>query len=96
MPPVKIQIAKPFKSLFRPARYKVFYGGRGAGKSWVFAQALVLMALQKTMRVLCARELQVSIADSVHKLLADTIGRMGLSSRFEITRQTIRSVTGTE
>lgn len=96
MPPVKIQIAKPFKSLFRPARYKVFYGGRGAGKSWVFAQALVLMALQKTMRVLCARELQVSISDSVHKLLSDTIERMGVASRFEITRQTIRSVNGTE
>ncbi len=96
MPPVKVQIAKPFKSLFQPARYKVFYGGRGAGKSWVFAQALVLMALQKTMRVLCARELQVSISDSVHKLLSDTIERMGVASRFEITRQTIRSVNGTE
>jgi phage terminase large subunit len=96
MPPVKVQIAKPFKSLFQPARYKIFYGGRGAGKSWVFAQALVLMALQKTMRVLCARELQVSISDSVHKLLSDTIERMGVASRFEITRQTIRSINGTE
>lgn len=93
---VKFQMAEPFEPLFQPARYKVFYGGRGSGKSWAYAQALILMAMQKPLRVLCARELQVSIADSVHKLLADTIDRMGLSSRFEITRQAIRSVTGTE
>lgn len=96
MPPINIQIAEPFEPLFRPARYKVFYGGRGGAKSWAFAQALIIQALQKPLRVLCARELQSSIADSVHKLLADTIERMGFLARFEITRQSIRAVNGTE
>lgn len=96
MPPVAIKIAKPFKLLFSPSRYKVFYGGRGGAKSWAFAQALVLLAMQKPLRVLCARELQVSIADSVHKLLADQIEALGLSARFEVTRQSIRSVNGSE
>ena len=36
---VKFQIAEPFEPLFQPARYKVFYGGRGGAKSWAFARA---------------------------------------------------------
>ena len=96
MQPVTLDIAEPFAPLFHPSRYKVFYGGRGGAKSWAFAQALVLLAMQKPLRILCARELQVSIADSVHKLLADIIERMGLGSRFEVTKQAIRSINGTE
>ena len=96
MPPVRLQIARPFKPLFMPSRYKVFYGGRGGAKSWAFAQVLLIEAIQRPIRVLCARELQVSIADSVHKLLADQIAALGLASRYEITRQSIRSVNGSE
>lgn len=97
MSDIQVEWARPFLPLIqKSARYKVYYGGRGAGKSWFFAQALLLLAMQKPLRVLCARELQVSIADSVHKLLADQIGALGLSSRFEVTRQAIRSVNGSE
>src|SRR5207342_1245038 len=55
--------------LFEPAPYKVGYGGRGATKSWGFARALLIAGTQRKLRILCARETQKSIRDSVHQLL---------------------------
>lgn len=78
------------------ARYKVAYGGRGSGKSWSAARCLILLALKSKIRVLCTRQLQTSIKDSVHKLLSDSISEMGLSSYFDITRDSIRSNNGSE
>ena len=75
-----VQVPQAFAELFLPRRYKVFYGGRGGGKSWAFADVLITVALKRRLRVLCARELQVSIKDSVHKLLSDRIEARGLSS----------------
>ena len=46
--------------LFEPARYKVAHGGRGSGKSWAFARALILMAAKKPLRILFGREVQKS------------------------------------
>ena len=84
------------KCLFRPesARYRVLYGGRGSGKSWGVARALLIKAAQKPTRVLCAREVQRTIADSVHRLIADQIALMGLEALFEITDNEIRCVNG--
>ncbi|MDY0308157.1 MAG: phage terminase large subunit, partial [Desulfovibrionaceae bacterium] len=64
--------------LFRPARYKVLHGGRGGAKSWGIARALIGLAHTKPLRILCAREFQNSIADSVHRLLDDQIHALGL------------------
>lgn len=75
--------------LFRPARYKVAYGGRGSSKSWSFARALIARAYSSKCRILCARELQTSISESVHQLLSDQIGLMGLGPWFEIRQQAI-------
>lgn len=85
-----------FEPLFKPARYKIFYGGRGGAKSWAFARALLLSSMQHKMRILCAREFQVSIADSVHKLLCDQIALLGWSEFFEITKTAITSRNGSE
>lgn len=82
--------------LFRPHRYKVAYGGRGGAKSWGFARALLIMGCQRPLRILCARELQISIQDSVHRLLSDQIHAMGLDGNYEIQQQTIRGTNGTE
>ncbi len=82
-------VGKAFKELFLPARYKVFWGGRAGAKSWSFARALVARAYTSQVRVLCAREYQVSIADSVHRLLVDQINEMGLAEWFEITQTSI-------
>ena len=50
----------------------------------------------KQLRVLCARELQVSIADSVHKLLADQIMLYGLDNFYEIQKTTIIGKNGSQ
>lgn len=96
MATTKVQIAKAFEPLFKPKRYKVFFGGRGAAKSWAFAQALLLKASSQPIRVLCTRELQDSIQESVHKLLSDTIDRLGLTGFFEIQQHTIRGINGSQ
>ena len=71
----EVEIPEKLWFLFEPHRYKVARGGRGSGKSWSFARALLVLGLAKKERILCAREIQNSIKDSVHKLLADQIWR---------------------
>lgn len=93
---VEIVFPPKFKGLFEPARYKVFYGGRGGGKSWQMARALILLSVARKRRVLCAREFQTSIADSVHRLLVDQIAALGLLPYFTMTDKTIVSATGSE
>ena len=77
-------------------RYIVYYGGRGSGKSMSIAIALVMLAATSRKRILCARELQNSITESVHKLVCDVIEMYGLQSEFVITNTSIRSKTGSE
>lgn len=94
---VDLCFPQKLQCLFMPFRYKILYGGRGGAKSWSIARALLLIARQKTVRILCAREIQKSLEESVHKLLKDQIGSMGLSGEFEITQSKIRCVvTGSE
>lgn len=82
--------------LFKPKRYKVAYGGRGGAKSWGFARALLILGFQRPLRILCAREIQKSIRDSVHKLLSDQIKAMGLESFYDVMQTEIRGRNGTE
>ena len=80
--------------LFQPHRYKVAYGGRGSGKSWGFARALLLQASNKPLRILCAREIQRSIRQSVHQLLTDQIQALGLGPFYEVLESEIRGING--
>ena len=80
--------------LFENHRYKVAYGGRGSGKSWGFARALLLQAANKPLRVLCAREVQRSIKNSVHQLLSDQIQALGLGQFYEVLESEIRGLNG--
>ena len=86
------KVARVFHPLLQPARYKGAHGGRGSGKSHFFAEDAVLAILQGK-RVLCVREVQRSIADSVKRLMEDKIGDMGLDAYFDITRDEIRCPT---
>ena len=81
--------------LMEKHRFKVYWGGRGAAKSWAYAAAIVLKGSKVPLRVLCTRELQKSIKDSVHRLLEDTINRLGLQSHYEILANEIRGRNGT-
>lgn len=82
--------------LSEKSRYKVAYGGRGSGKSWTVARCLILLSLKSKIRVLCTRQLQTSIRDSVHKLLSDSISLLKLDASFDITRDSIRCHNGSE
>jgi phage terminase large subunit len=88
--PVKLQC------LFEKSRYKCIFGGRGSAKSWSVARALLILGAKQVHRILCAREFQNSISQSVHKLLSDQIVEMGLIGFYEITQNSIRGANGTE
>lgn len=91
-----LQEGHPLHDLLRPARYKVYYGGRGGTKSWGFAEALIRRAAKEAILVLCTREKQNSIEDSVHRLLVNTIARLKLNAWFVVTKTSIRSKCGAE
>ena len=93
---LNIDIPSAFQFLFEPHRYKSARGGRGGGKSFSYADALLIIGAQRKIRVLCTRELQSTIADSVHKLLSDEIARLKLQDKYEIQRNTIKGINGTE
>lgn len=80
----------------QPARYKVLYGGRGSGKSWSVARLLLDFGTRSRIRVLCAREIMRTISESVHQLLRDQIGELGLSEFYTVTDTAIRGANGTE
>lgn len=93
---VNAEFPEKLEFLFKPARYKVAYGGRGGAKSWGIARALLILGAKSPLRILCAREYQTSIKDSVHKLLCDQIEALNLLSFYEITQASIRGKNGTE
>ena len=83
------------KVLFAPTRYKVLYGSRAGLKSWAAARALLLLGARRKLRILCAREFQQSIKESVHELLSSQIEALNLSAWYEIQRDLIRGKAGT-
>lgn len=91
-----IDFPAPFEELFEPHRYKVYYGGRGSGKSMNFARALLLMGASRPLTVLCTREVQTTIADSVHRLLREQLEEIGMGSFYRVTQNAIYGKNGTE
>ncbi|MCK5644051.1 MAG: phage terminase large subunit [Gammaproteobacteria bacterium] len=75
------RVAPKFEAWRRPARIKAANGGRGAGaKSWSSASLLVQEAQDarpgEGYPIVVVREIQKSMAESVHRLIWDTIGRL--------------------
>lgn len=95
MSTLDLTFPEKFKSLFQPEwRYCVFYGGRGSGKSFNIARALVLKAYTQSVRVLCCREIQNSIQDSVITMLSDQIEMLGLQAFFDVQKTQIVGKNG--
>jgi len=90
------QFSHKLQFLFEPHRYKVLYGGRGGGKSHGMAKALLIIGARERHRILCTREFQTSIKDSVHKALGDLIDEMGLGGFYRVGQTRIVGVNGTE
>lgn len=93
---VKAQFPDKLQFLFELMRYKVARGGRGSGKSWNVARALLIQGANRPLRILCTREIQKSIQQSVHQLLSDQIAKLGLSNFYEILKTEIKGKNGTE
>lgn len=92
---MSIEFPSKMQALFRPKRFKIFWGGRGASRSWSFARALLLKGTQQPLRVLCAREFQNSIEESVHKVISDQIRLLGLEQVYRIEKAHIYGPAGT-
>lgn len=95
--PLNLNLTLPFKlaPLYEARRYKVMHGGRGGGKSHGVAQVLLEMGTRAPLRILCAREIQKSMRDSVHRLLKDYVIRLGLTEFYEVLDNEIRGANGT-
>lgn len=95
MAEIEARFPPKLEALFRASRYKFIRGGRGSGKSWGVGRGLLIQGAQEQHRVLCAREVQLSIKDSVHRLLKDQVEELGLSSFYEVLNDEIRGLNGT-
>lgn len=91
----EILFPKRLKFLFEPHPYKCTYGGRFGLKSWSYSRALLSLGASKPLRILCTREVQKSIKDSVHSLLSDQIQALGLGGFYEVVETEIRGKNGT-
>ena len=94
MSTLRISVPRKLKPLLGPKRYKGAYGGRGGAKSHFFAEQVVLRCLVRPTRVVCIREVQNSIKDSVRQLLIDKIEKLGVSTAFEVLESEIRGPNG--
>jgi phage terminase large subunit len=92
----ELTIPDKLEPLLQPKRYKVVYGGRGSAKSWTVARILLALGATRCLRVLCCREIQKSISESVHQLLRDQIEALGLSHHYTITANAIVGKNGTQ
>jgi phage terminase large subunit len=80
-----------------PARNRILYGGRASSKSWDAAGFAIALAQSVRIRVLCTRQFQSKIEESVYTLLKLQIERFGLSDKFQIlNNKIICTSTGSE
>ena len=95
---IEIEIPRVYQDYLKyNKRYKIAYGGRGSGKTESFARMLIIKSMQGKYRLLCAREVQKSINDSVYQVLIDIINDYGLGPDFDILKtKIINKDTGSE
>ena len=80
-----------------PARYRCAWGGRGSGKSFSFALMAAIRGYAEPIRILCARELQNTIKDSVHSEIVKAIETYPwLAANYRYGESFIRGLNGTE
>lgn len=83
------------RTVFRKEyEYYVPFGGRGSGKTYTFADAVIVEASLRKIRVLVTREIQDSIDESIKQELEKAIVNRGLESFFKITNTYIEGMNG--
>ncbi len=81
--------------LLEPARYKGAYGGRGSGKSHMFAELMIeAHIIDHNSRSVCVREVQKSLGQSVKRLLELKIQELNAGAYFEVQEAQIKAKNG--
>ena len=83
----------PVLTEFNNYRFFLCEGGRGGGKSHSIARILLFIAEKRKVRIVCGREIQASIRDSVKTILDDIIKEYNLNYTIKDER-IIHNVTG--
>lgn len=97
MTELRLQVPRKLRPFLNSQhRHRIARGGRGSAKSWTVGQIKVAEAIIRPKRTLCLREVQKSIKESSHRLIADTIDRMGMSAFFDVQRDAIKGANGSE
>jgi phage terminase large subunit len=91
---LQIPTAEVFEPLLHPARYKGARGGRGSAKSHFFAGLAVEESLASKVDIVCIREVQRTLDQSVKKLIELKIQEHGVSSQFAVKHTHIESSRG--
>lgn len=89
-----IPCAGVFAPLLAPARYKGAYGGRAGAKSFFFADEVIKKSLGEKCDIICLRETQLSLAQSVKKLIELEIEKYGLGKYFTVLQTHIETYLG--
>jgi phage terminase large subunit len=77
-------LAPAYQAFRQPSRYKGSRGGRGSAKSHTFGELLLSRCMNKRTRAVCVREFQVSLEQSVKRLLEDKIKYYSLERDFRV------------
>jgi phage terminase large subunit len=75
-------------------RYRGAYGGRGSGKSYFFAELAIERCLMAKTHIVCVREVQKTLDQSVKKLLEEKIEALGVGHLFEVQQSKIIGKNG--
>lgn len=78
-------------------KYRLFLaeGGRGGGKSQAVGRLLLYLGEKRNLRIVCGRETQNTIAESVYSLMADLVREWGLDYEIQASKL-IHRQSGTE
>lgn len=80
---LEIPTARVFRPLLKPSRYKGLYGGRGSAKSHFFAELTMERCIQRQgTRIVCVREIQRTLKESVKRLVEDKIKAFNVGHKF--------------
>jgi phage terminase large subunit len=75
-----IEIPDRLEFLFKPKRFKILYGGRGGYKTKNICRALTFRSAKEKTKIMCLREFQASIEDSVHAAIKTELDETGIGS----------------
>lgn len=92
----KVNLPPVFEPIFEPHRVKTLIGGRGSGKSETIGRKLLADGIREPLNIVCGREFQNSIKESVHSMLSYLIEDMGIQSEYEVLNSEIKGANGTQ